>query len=799
MPKLILMQRAEVIRELPLKNTKAAYSIGSDEENDLVIDDRYVSNRHALIERHGTQFFVRDLHSAFGTFINGKRVDVQAELHDGDRMRIGEHIVVFENPLEQNGSAGNSEEIVEPVMETVAAAGSAGASPASSTQPRQADPVSEAKPAADKAGREVEMAPYYLLAIYGPYRGKRFQLKYGETRIGRDSKLNDIVIRQNQRGEVDPSISRRHATIAYHDQGFYVLDKRSKTRTYVNQQEVPEDGEIALHPGDEIEIVSDQKSTIFRFVAEGNWDFSPPRKTGLWHVRYRQKLIYAGAALAVLLGFWLAIGGFSDRRILQQRPEPFALQLSKWRLAPGSHAAPMEGGAAARSNYQPPHAAVADFTGDGYVDIAAVGPEQYLRLVDGRNRRLGWKVDAFLTHAGYELTVAPINNDEHPDILLVTKNGRVIGIDGKFGAEIFASEYFTLPFSGPPVAADFDGNGWNDVAIAEANGTLHIGFNRLLHFEWQASKLEFGLTAPLSAADLNGDGTAELIAATDRGLLLLIDAADLKVIGTIDINQELGKAMGAVLTDSQIRFPVSAADLDNDGALELVCTTAQGNLLVLGGTDFKRRWSARLLEEIILNPDFAFPFALADVNADGKLDVVVGLDDGRIKAITRRERSSEAEDLWVYRPKGNAAGARFLAVADLNKDRTPDVVVLDQNRNLRIIDGSSGKALWDTGQPVSEVVSSPRIADFGADTRLDILMLSEQSKVFQYQSNSRVLESMVLWGQQFATPELNQLTTVRLPEAGGATMRMVIGLVLLVLAGVTLWLYRYSYRKFQAA
>lgn len=46
---------------------------------------------------------------------------------------------------------------------------------------------------------KTEMAPYYLLAIYGPYRGKRYQLRYSETKIGRDVKLNDVVIRQNKR------------------------------------------------------------------------------------------------------------------------------------------------------------------------------------------------------------------------------------------------------------------------------------------------------------------------------------------------------------------------------------------------------------------------------------------------------------------------------------------------------------------------------------------------------------------------------------------------------------------------
>lgn len=805
MPKLILKRKAEVILELPLKNTKATYTIGSDDDNDLVIDDKQVSNRHAQLERHGTQFYIRDLRSAFGTFLNGEKVTEQAELHSGDQISVGEHTIVFENPLETSSVQAEpaADFLSNPTMEPAGAATAkqpfAHAKAASEVDALESElealETSIAQQRQQEARAQTEMAPYYLLAIYGPYRGKRFQLKYGETRIGRDSKLNDIVIRHNKRGEIDPSISRRHATITYHDQMFHVLDRRSKTRTYVNQQEVPEDQEIPLQPGDEIEIVSDQQSTIFRFVAEGNWDFSPPKKAGVWWLRYRQKMLFAAAGIAVVVGLILSIGGFSDYRLLTQRPEPFSMQLLKWRAAAGKFN--RETVVDQRAASQRPLAAVADFTGDGYVDLAAISDDMVPRLIDGRQKRLAWKLNEFVAHPDYTLLFAELNDNGLPDVIFISKNGRLIAADGKTGAEIFASPYFKLPFSGGPVAADFDGDGWNDVAVAEAAGTIRIGYNRLLEFEWQETNPGFGLTAPLSAADFNGDQAAELIAVTDRGLILILDGRTRKVAGTIDINQELSKAFGSMLTDSHIRFPIGTRDLNGDNVPDIVCSTVQGHVLAIDGANRQQLWSLMLLDDVILNLDFPFPFAFGDVNRDGTPDVIIASVDGTLRAVSGPSESSRPDILWSFAPQTNSAAVKFMAIADMNKDRAADVIALDESHRLRVLDGATGRPLWDTGQPLSDITSAPLTADFGNDTYLDILLLARKNRVFQYKTNSRVPASSVVWGQPFGNARHTQWAGFHLPSPNGALARLVSGLILIVGAVIAVLVHIRQYRQWQ--
>jgi DNA-binding NtrC family response regulator/pSer/pThr/pTyr-binding forkhead associated (FHA) protein len=70
-------------------------SIGKDEENQVVLDDRFVSSFHARIARTGRGFWLRDLGSTNGTFVNGARVR-EGEMEPGAVVRVGETEIVLE-------------------------------------------------------------------------------------------------------------------------------------------------------------------------------------------------------------------------------------------------------------------------------------------------------------------------------------------------------------------------------------------------------------------------------------------------------------------------------------------------------------------------------------------------------------------------------------------------------------------------------------------------------------------------------------------------------------------------------
>ncbi|MCR5267711.1 MAG: FHA domain-containing protein [Lachnospiraceae bacterium] len=65
--------------------------IGADRsQSDVAIEnDEDVSLRHCVISRFDERYYVRDLQSAYGTFVNGERIDGETEIHSGDVIKVG--------------------------------------------------------------------------------------------------------------------------------------------------------------------------------------------------------------------------------------------------------------------------------------------------------------------------------------------------------------------------------------------------------------------------------------------------------------------------------------------------------------------------------------------------------------------------------------------------------------------------------------------------------------------------------------------------------------------------------------
>ncbi|NJO00668.1 MAG: FHA domain-containing protein, partial [Bacteroidia bacterium] len=67
---------------------KPTMTIGRAANNDIVIPEQTVSSRHATITVENGSFFINDLNSTNGTFINGNRIDSKI-LKSGDLIKLG--------------------------------------------------------------------------------------------------------------------------------------------------------------------------------------------------------------------------------------------------------------------------------------------------------------------------------------------------------------------------------------------------------------------------------------------------------------------------------------------------------------------------------------------------------------------------------------------------------------------------------------------------------------------------------------------------------------------------------------
>jgi len=68
----------------------AVTGIGRDVNNAVVVDDPFASAEHAVLTFRGRTWYVEDVGSTNGTYVNGSRIDGLAPLGFGDDVQVGQ-------------------------------------------------------------------------------------------------------------------------------------------------------------------------------------------------------------------------------------------------------------------------------------------------------------------------------------------------------------------------------------------------------------------------------------------------------------------------------------------------------------------------------------------------------------------------------------------------------------------------------------------------------------------------------------------------------------------------------------
>lgn len=69
----------------------AKITIGREQDNNIVIDNKLASRHHCLIQKIRDAYFLKDENSTNGTFLNGRRIpsDKYVKLNPGDKITVG--------------------------------------------------------------------------------------------------------------------------------------------------------------------------------------------------------------------------------------------------------------------------------------------------------------------------------------------------------------------------------------------------------------------------------------------------------------------------------------------------------------------------------------------------------------------------------------------------------------------------------------------------------------------------------------------------------------------------------------
>jgi len=289
--------------------------------------------------------------------------------------------------------------------------------------------------------------------------------------------------------------------------------------------------------------------------------------------------------------------------------------------------------------------AVADFNGDGHIDVAAMGHDSYLVhlfLGDGMGRLSTAPASPFPAHNGsrphtHAIAAADVNDDGHADLLTTNADDDAIAVLLNDGSARFR------PAPGSPFAAA--GHPYSSLAICDFNGDARLDVAApLLHsgqigvyFGDGSGRFGPAPGAPyrvaarpgfVHAADLDGDGRPDLLATHDD-------------VGMIDVllNEGAGRFRFAPWSPLRIEahvWSIVADDFDGDGDRDAILSASPGRRLVLllgdgrGGLK-PAEWAGLETGE---SPS---RLASADVNADGRADIVsTNHDSGDVTVLLRR-------------------------------------------------------------------------------------------------------------------------------------------------------------------
>jgi hypothetical protein len=417
-----------------------------------------------------------------------------------------------------------------------------------------------------------------------------------------------------------------------------------------------------------------------------------------------------------------------------------------------------------RAGLVPLSAAIGDFDGDGFADVA-VGREDsgnsisvFFGVGGGfLGPESSWPtggsplsvVSADLDADGFDDVVA-VNNVSH-DISVLLSIG-----DGTFQPE---TRYAVGFWPADVVVGDFDTNGVPDLAVANDGGrSVSILLGQGAGAFSPATETSIGLqTRSLDAGDLDGDGDTDLVTANfiDNELTILwgdgaggftpgprhdlgtrprsVTVADLDGDGDNDlaVANEWSSDVSVLIGDGGGGFnltstlPVGddpqwlgATDLDDDGALDLVAANRQSDdfSLLHGNGDGTFAAQSR-----VPAGDGPARFAIGDLDGDGHEDLVAALPSNR--GITTLFGDGFGS-FRALQPADVGNRPLWAAVADLDGDTNPDLVTANENDDsVTVRLGTGGGAFGSPASyPVGDAPQHVAIDDFDGNEMPDVVV-----------------------------------------------------------------------------